>query len=56
MAEKVMSLRETAGALPQSFWVANIMEIVERMAWYGFYALSSMYICDAVSNGGLGLV
>lgn len=42
-------------SLPQSFWVANVMEIVERMAWYGFYALSSVYMCDAVSEGGLGL-
>ena len=55
MAEEIMSVRDTVRALPQSFWVANIMEIVERMAWYGFYALSSIYICDAVSEGGLGL-
>ncbi|MFA5623867.1 MAG: MFS transporter [Bradymonadales bacterium] len=40
---------------PQSFWVANIMEIFERMAWYGFYALSSLYIMGSVVEGGLGL-
>lgn len=40
--------------MPQSFWIANVMEIFERMAWYGFYALSSIYMCDAVVDGGLG--
>lgn len=57
MAEEteVMSARETVKSLPQSFWIANIMEIVERMAWYGFYALSSVYICGSIAEGGLGL-
>ena len=39
---------------PQTFWVANTMEIFERMAWYGFFAVSSLYITGAVSDGGLG--
>ena len=50
-----VSLGATVKSLSPSFWVANVMEIVERMAWYGFYALSSIYMCDAVSDGGLGL-
>ena len=50
-----MSLGATVKSLSPSFWVANVMEIVERMAWYGYYALSSIYMCDAVSDGGLGL-
>ncbi len=37
-----------------TFWVANLMEIFERMAWYGFFALSSLYITGSVSEGGLG--
>ena len=40
---------------PATFWVANVMEIFERMAWYGFYAVSSLYITDSVTDGGLGL-
>lgn len=55
MAEEKATVGSTVKSLPRSFWVANIMEIVERMAWYGFYALSSIYMCDAVSDGGLGL-
>lgn len=39
---------------PATFWVANIMEIFERMAWYGFFAVSSLYITGAVDEGGLG--
>lgn len=39
---------------PAAFWVANTMEIFERMAWYGFFSVSSLYITGAVSEGGLG--
>ena len=39
---------------PPTFWVANTMEIFERMAWYGFYTVSSVYITGAVETGGLG--
>jgi dipeptide/tripeptide permease len=40
---------------PSSFWVANLLEIFERMAWYGFYAVSSLYLTGARETGGLGL-
>ena len=39
---------------PRTFWISNVMEIFERMAWYGFFAVSSLYITGAVSEGGLG--
>ncbi len=39
---------------PQTFWVANTMEIFERMAWYGFYSVSSLYITGSIIEGGLG--
>jgi hypothetical protein len=29
------------------------MEIFERMAWYGLFTVSSLYITGAVDNGGL---
>ena len=41
--------------VPSSFWTANVMEIFERMGWYGFYAVSSLYLTGAVVDGGLGL-
>jgi len=39
---------------PSTFWIANIMEIFERMSWYGFFALSALYITGSVADGGLG--
>ncbi len=39
---------------PVTFWAANTMEIFERMAWYGFFAVSSLYISGSVESGGLG--
>ena len=48
--EKGGTIRE----LPSPFWLANVMEIFERMAWYGFFAVSSLYITGSVEDGGLG--
>ena len=39
---------------PGAFWSANAMEIFERMGWYGFYAVSTLYLTNAVADGGLG--
>jgi len=39
---------------PRSFWAANSMEIFERMGWYGFYAVSTLYLTGSVEDGGLG--
>ncbi len=39
---------------PRTFFVANVMEIFERMAWYGFFAVSSLYMTSPVAQGGLG--
>jgi len=39
---------------PQTFWIANTMEIFERLAWYGWFAVSSLYITGSVSEGALG--
>jgi len=44
----------TLSQFPRSFWAANTMEIFERMGWYGFYAVSSLYLTGSVEDGGLG--
>lgn len=50
----------TASAKPRrtpflrAFYVANSMEIFERLAWYGFFSLSSLYMTSPASQGGLG--
>ncbi|MAG76713.1 MAG: MFS transporter [Colwelliaceae bacterium] len=38
----------------RAFYIANTMEIFERLAWYGFFALSSIYMTTPVSQGGVG--
>lgn len=37
-----------------SFYVANGMEIFERLAWYGFFTLSSLYMTTPIAQGGVG--
>lgn len=39
---------------PKSFYVANGMEIFERLAWYGFFTLSSLYMTTPIEQGGVG--
>jgi POT family proton-dependent oligopeptide transporter len=48
------SVRKPRSKLPQSFWVANTMEIFERLAWYGFFAVSTLYITGSRTEGALG--
>lgn len=38
----------------RAFYVANVMEIFERLAWYGFFTVSSLYMTTAPARGGLG--
>jgi len=40
---------------PAAFYVANTMEIFERLAWYGMYTLLASYIMTPNTQGGLGL-
>lgn len=41
-------------SFPKVFWIANSMDIFERFAWFGFFAVSGIYMTDSVANGGLG--
>lgn len=41
-------------SFPRTFWVANTLELFERWAYYGMFALISVYLSDPVSIGGLG--
>ncbi len=46
--------KQKMSPFPPTFYVANVMEIFERMAWYGFYALSTLYMTSPIIQGGLG--
>lgn len=39
---------------PQTFWIANTLELFERWAYYGMFAVLSVYLTNPVSAGGLG--
>jgi dipeptide/tripeptide permease len=39
---------------PGTFWVANIMELFERWAWYGFYMVLALYLTGSTDTGALG--
>jgi len=39
---------------PAQFWVANTMEIFERMAWYGWFTVMAVYVTGTPETGGLG--
>ena len=60
MSQSVESTTSTKSSnvfrqFPSAFWAANLLEIFERMGWYGFYAVSSLYLTGAREDGGLGL-
>ncbi|MFH0946249.1 MAG: MFS transporter, partial [Planctomycetota bacterium] len=54
MTETKPGLLAQVKSYPATFWVANTMEIFERMAWYGFYAIAGLYMTGPVETGGLG--
>ncbi len=39
---------------PAQFWVANTMEIFERMSWYGWFTVMALYVTGSPETGGLG--
>ena len=49
-----MSVFTSIKTFPRTFWVANTMELFERWAYYGMFAVLSVYLTDPVSKGGLG--
>ncbi|MDL2221453.1 MFS transporter [Parabacteroides sp. OttesenSCG-928-N08] len=38
---------------PRTFWVANVIELLERWAWYGFFMLFANYLTGSSDLGGL---
>jgi len=49
-----MSLQRDIKQFPRTFWLANTMELFERWAYYGMFAVLSIYLTDPISKGGLG--
>ena len=49
-----MNNKSPANTFTRTFYVANTLEIFERIAWYGFFTVSSLYMSASPSAGGLG--
>ncbi len=39
---------------PKTFWVTNVMELFERWAWYGLFAVLALYLTNSTDEGALG--
>lgn len=39
---------------PQTFWIANTMELFERWAWYGMFMVFALYLTGSTDSGALG--
>jgi proton-dependent oligopeptide transporter, POT family len=44
----------TRSPFPRTFWVANVMELFERAAYYGMNSVLAVYLTRGVAEGGLG--
>jgi len=45
---------KTMGSFNNKFWVASVMELFERWAWYGLFAVLALYLTGSTDDGGLG--
>lgn len=45
---------KSVSAFNKTFYIANGMEVFERLAWYGFFTVSSLYMTSPVDQGGMG--
>jgi MFS family permease len=52
-APKPQGFLEQIRSFNRAYWACNVMELIERWAYYGVRTVLSLYIVDAVSRGGL---
>ncbi len=48
------NLKKVIKSYPKTFWVANFMELFERWAWYGLFAVLALYLTESTDEGALG--
>ncbi|MBN1825512.1 MAG: MFS transporter [Candidatus Eisenbacteria bacterium] len=52
---KKQSFLQQIRGLPPNFWFANLMEIFERLAFFGVRAVAPLYLVASAERNGLGL-
>jgi dipeptide/tripeptide permease len=50
----VMKAKGLLQSFPKVFWIANIMELFERAAYYGLNSILAIYLTNSIKEGGLG--
>src|SRR5262245_26682968 len=50
-----LTFGEQVRSFPRAFWVANVIELIERFSFYGIRIVGGLYVVTAVEKGGLGL-
>ena len=54
MSTENKSFLQVIGSFNKTFWTASIMELFERWAWYGLFAVLALYLTGSTDDGGLG--
>lgn len=54
MSKENKSFLQVMKSYPKSFWVASAMELFERWAWYGLFAVLALYLVGSTDEGALG--
>ena len=54
MSTEKKSFRQVITSYPKSFWIASAMELFERWAWYGLFAVLALYLTGSTDEGALG--
>ena len=49
-----MNEKQVRSPFPRTFWVANVMELFERAAYYGLNSVLAVYLTASRATGGLG--
>lgn len=50
---KNKSMKDVIKSFHPSFWIASAMELFERWAWYGLFAVFALYLTGSIDEGGL---
>jgi dipeptide/tripeptide permease len=52
--EKELGFVGLMKSFTKPFWIASIMELFERWAWYGLFAVLALYLTGSTDEGALG--
>ena len=54
MSTENKSFLKVMSSFKKTFWIASTMELFERWAWYGLFAVLALYLTGSTDEGALG--